>query len=150
MQTDMFFLIPERKERFIITVASVLHCGMRWTLKVAKNCGFHPNKLNAWRKDVTEFFLGGFKVDELEEGSWEHTAAGRSAVNSILRFANWMISWWQETTHHLGERRKMCFPMIYSHGVSGKVLVFTAPIISEVSPPPGTFYQEALVPSCLL
>jgi hypothetical protein len=119
-------------------------------LKVAKGCGFPPNKMNEWKKELTEFFPEGFKVDELQEGAWERTAVGQKAVNSVLRFANWLVCWGQDTTHNMGERHEMRFPMIYSYGSRGKVLVFGVPIISEESPPPGIFDLEVFVPSCLL
>jgi hypothetical protein len=109
--------------RFTITVSAVIHCGLKWMLKTAKNCGFPPNHYNAWKKDATDFFYEGFKLAELREETWVTSDAGWKGVESVLRFALWLVIWGQETTHGFMRVDELWMPMIFPREDGGQVSV---------------------------
>ena len=121
-------------------------------LKTAKNCGFPPNHYNAWKKDATDFFHEGFKLEELREGIWVESEAGWKGVESLLRFALWLVIWGQETTHasFMGVE-ELWMPMIFPREDGGKALVFSEPMLSDDDGLAMVFQEMAVfVPSCLM
>ncbi|KAI9642016.1 hypothetical protein NHQ30_009887 [Ciborinia camelliae] len=124
------------------SVACVLYCGVNWMLDVAFKCGFPPNEREkAWRAAI----LGWFKQEGKENGfeelwgngensmKWMGNTEGLKAVNAVLKFTNWMLSWGYARP---GKKWK---PNVWRWGEDGKMIVF-----SEEEP------EIIAVPSCLL
>ena len=89
--------------RFVITVACVLHCGLDWMLSVAKTSGFPRHKIGYLEENTRAFFTKGFKVPEFGDApSWVGTEAGKRAVESVLRFSNWLVAWGHTLTVYEG------------------------------------------------
>jgi hypothetical protein len=121
-------------------------------LKTAKLCGFPPNHYKAWRKDATDFFYEGFKLDELRESKWTDSEAGRKGVESVLRFALWLIVWGQETTNAAFlDVEELWVPMIFPREDGGKAVVFSQVAFSDDENLAREFEDMAVfVPSCLM
>jgi hypothetical protein len=121
-------------------------------LKTAKLCGFPPNHYKTWRKDATDFFYEGFKLDEVRELKWADSEAGRNGVESVLRFALWLNVWGQETTNaaFLGVE-ELWVSMIFPREDGGKALVFSQVAFSDdedLAREPED--MGVFVPSCLV
>ncbi len=106
-------------ESFVLTLACVLQCGLRWMLGVAEICGF-PD-VNGLREDTANFFAEGFVHRELQSLNWAGTTPGQRAVNAILEVANWLNTWGALMLSPGAIR----MPAFYNHSAGHKVMIYS-------------------------
>ncbi|RFU28516.1 hypothetical protein B7463_g7816, partial [Scytalidium lignicola] len=146
-QTD---LEEDMLYRFLVTLQLVLHAGLQWTLKVSENSGFPPNKLAAWKKELLEYFHEEFNMDELIEMKWVESEAGVGAVNALMRFVNWIVTWGQQSTHAINSS-EIWMPRVYKLDSGGKVLIFSDPFTSnDKSLNMDPTKMSVFIPECLV
>ncbi|KAH8820880.1 heterokaryon incompatibility protein-domain-containing protein [Xylogone sp. PMI_703] len=128
-QTD---LDTGMRYRFVATLRFVLHAGLTWATKVAENSGFPRNKLPAWKEALVDYFCDGeFNIDELDSENWATTQPGRDAMNALMRFVNWLVTWGQQSVHDIPSTSEIWLPMMYKAGWGGRVLIFMYPLRSK-------------------
>ncbi|CAG8980924.1 hypothetical protein HYALB_00003783 [Hymenoscyphus albidus] len=137
--------------QFTRTVSAVLHCGLKWMLKTAKLGGFPKGLLEDWKTDATNYFFGGFDIQELKTVQWSSSDVGRHGVESVLRFSIWLMSWGvlaPEVETPIGD---IWMPTIYSSEGGGKIIAYSTVAVSHGI---GKKFEmrdsELFLPKCLL
>lgn len=106
------------RQRFNLTVACAIECGIPWMLGTAKKCGFpRPDVLEAKIRS----FLHGDDFDQLEDATWQESEDGQTSVAAVLSWANWAVTWGVNRPHG---RNAEYFPTLFPHGDGGNAMVF--------------------------
>jgi len=112
--------LADSREQFNWALACLLECGMKWTLGMARKCGyprppFLEEKLRAFFE--TDDFAG------IESMNWANTQVGREAADALFSAANFLVNWGAIRVHK--KKFTNYRPLLFNHGSGGKAIVFT-------------------------
>ncbi|KAF8859129.1 hypothetical protein BDZ45DRAFT_366277 [Acephala macrosclerotiorum] len=113
----------ESLECFVQIVACILYLGYEWIAETARKCSFSLLYLDKLINNAT-VLRDDLNLHRMMKSTWEDEQPSWKAASTLLRFANWLMVWCQNTP--AAGRREAWTPHLFALG-ENTILTFAKP-----------------------